>query len=91
MCWDNRYKLEESNPKAEKLSRVNYAFVGAMGGLARSVPDVMDGGGGVYPQSPQPERKLLVLDLRGGAQHAAHDQLQPSHTGFCGGCYAACR
>jgi hypothetical protein len=75
---DNRCKLLEFNPEAGKLhrgiccelirSRGIDAFVGAMVDLAVSVLDGMDGGGGVYPQSPDPDGIRFLLDLRGGAQ-----------------------
>ena len=47
-----------------------------MVGVAVSVPDVMDGGGGVYPQSSQPNGSGLLLDLRGGAHRQPHCYFQ---------------
>jgi len=40
--------------------------------LAVPVLDAMDGGGGVYPQSPNPDGIRFLLDLRGGAQRQSH-------------------
>jgi hypothetical protein len=68
---DNRYKLKESNSEVG-----NDASVGEMVGVAVPVPDVVDGGGGVYPQSPQSGRFLFLLDLRGGAQLQPHGKFQ---------------
>jgi hypothetical protein len=42
--WITVISFSESNPEAGK-----HAFVDALVGLALSVLDVLDGGGGVYP------------------------------------------
>ena len=44
--------------------------------VALPVSDVVDSGGGVYPQPPEQERKLVLLHLRSGAQRCAHSHLQ---------------
>ena len=43
-----------------------YAVYFAMVDLALPVPDVVDGGGGVYSQPSEQDRKHFLLDLRGG-------------------------
>ena len=47
--WITLISFEESNPKAGKRDPVGDAAMGTMVGLAVSVPDVVDGGSGVYP------------------------------------------
>ena len=65
-------------PKQERIlarlgnESASHAFVGAMVGVAVLIPDVGDGGGGVYPQSPDAHRIRFLLDLRGGAQFQPH-------------------
>lgn len=70
--WITVISFNESNPEAGNRHRIVNAFVGEMVDLAVSVLDVMDGGGGVYPQSPDPDRLRFLFDLRGGAQRQSH-------------------
>jgi hypothetical protein len=53
-----------------------------MAGVVVSVPDVMDDGGGVYPQSPEYERVRFLLDLRRGAQRQPHHKFHPTAPKF---------
>lgn len=63
------------------MSGVVDALVGAMVGVALPVPDVVDGSGGVYPQSPEPDRRCFLFDLRGGAQHPPQYKFEPGRSG----------
>jgi hypothetical protein len=47
--WITLVSFEESNPKAGKRGPVSNAAVDTMVDMAVPVPDVVDGGGGVYP------------------------------------------
>jgi len=51
------------------------AFVDALGGMAVPVPVVVDSGGGVYSQSPQPNRERDLHDLSGGAYRQSNPKL----------------
>ena len=68
-----------------------YAVYFAMVDLALPVPDVVDGGGGVYPQPSEQYGIRFLLDLRGRAQHHAYRKLQSRPAGFCHGRPAARR
>jgi hypothetical protein len=79
---DNRYKLNESNPKAGKRGPVSNAFVDAMVDVVVPLADGMDRSGGIYAPPSHANGILILLDLRGGAQYPAHRQLRPGRSGI---------
>lgn len=80
--WITLISFNESNPKAGKRGPVTNAVVGTMVDVAVPVPDVVDGGGGVYPSSPDSEGLRVVLGLRNGAQRPPHLKFRPSRSGI---------
>lgn len=54
--------------------------MGEMAGVVLPVPDVVDSGGGVYPQSPHSDRRGNLLALRGGAQRQPHSKFDSQPT-----------
>lgn len=81
--WITLISFEESNPKAGKHGAVTDAVLGTMVGMVVLVPDVMDGGGGAYPQSPDAAGFGILLGLRGGAQRQPYLKFQFSRSSIC--------